>query len=372
MKTLTTCWPASSSYLRQVTMPTYHMPGKSKQLTLLCLSGKISFSFDCQLVPTQILFHLALNSWLLLSKAMGFLQDALKTWAEFSLPAWSVAFSCSPDTHVIAIILPIPPHLLFPRPCLKMVEEDEIESPLFIIMTPPSHLLCLILQSYLGTSGLLWMTEKAGPRDAMLCSMSLSRSSWRYSTIWMRMATSIHCLSVLPSQYLCLQFSSVAQSCLTLCDPMNRSMPGLPLYHQLPESTQTQVHWVGDAIQPSHPLSSPSPPALNLSQHQGLFKWGSSLHQVAKVLEFQLQHQSQQVRLPHLCHGIMVTFFTQLQFLRHLTTTQALSSIPEHSSSTKPSLTTYSCTHIETSMSSYHSHHLKSMHILNYSCLKCK
>ena len=169
-----------------------------------------------------------------------------------------------------------------------------------------------------------------------------------------------------------VQFSSVAHSCPTLCDPMNRSMPGLPLYHQLPESTQTQVHWVGDAIQPSHPLSSPSPPALNLSQHQGLFKWGSSLHQVAKVLEFQLQHQSQQVRLPHLCHGIMVTFFTQLQFLRHLTTTQALSSIPEHSSSTKPSLTTYSCTHIETSMSSYHSHHLKSMHILNYSCLKYK
>ena len=69
-----------------------------------------------------------------------------------------------------------------------------------------------------------------------------------------------------------VQFSSVAQSCLTLCDPMNRSIPGLPVHHQLPESTQTHVHWVGDAIQPSHPLSSPSPPALNLSQHQGLFK----------------------------------------------------------------------------------------------------
>ena len=65
---------------------------------------------------------------------------------------------------------------------------------------------------------------------------------------------------------------SVAQSCPTLCDPMNRSMPGLPVQHQLPESTQTHVHQVGDAIQPSHPLSSPSPPALNLSQHQGLFK----------------------------------------------------------------------------------------------------
>ena len=89
-----------------------------------------------------------------------------------------------------------------------------------------------------------------------------------------------------------IQFSSVAQSCPTLCNPMNRSTPGLPVHHQLPESTQTHVYWVGDAIQPSHPLSSPSPSAFNLSQHQGLFKWVSSLHQVAKVLEFQLQHQS--------------------------------------------------------------------------------
>ena len=87
------------------------------------------------------------------------------------------------------------------------------------------------------------------------------------------------------------QFRSVAQSCPTLCDPMNCSTPGLPVHHQLPEFTQTHVHRVGDAIQPSHPLSSPSPPALNLSQHQGLFQWVSSLHQVAKVLEFQLQHQ---------------------------------------------------------------------------------
>ena len=89
-----------------------------------------------------------------------------------------------------------------------------------------------------------------------------------------------------------LQFSSVTQSCLTLCDPMNRSTPGLPVHHQLSEFTQTHVHRVSDAIQSSHPLSSASPPALNLSQHQGLFKWVSSLHQLAKVLEFQLQHQS--------------------------------------------------------------------------------
>ena len=72
--------------------------------------------------------------------------------------------------------------------------------------------------------------------------------------------------------YINISISSVAQSCPTLCNPMNRSMPGLPLHHQLPESTQTHVCRVGDAIQPSHPLLSPSPPALNLSQHQGLFR----------------------------------------------------------------------------------------------------
>ena len=73
---------------------------------------------------------------------------------------------------------------------------------------------------------------------------------------------------------------------------MNRGTPGLPVHHQLPESTQTHAHWVSDAIRPSHPLSSPSPPAPNPSQHQGLFKWVNSSHQVAEVLEFQLQHQS--------------------------------------------------------------------------------
>ena len=88
------------------------------------------------------------------------------------------------------------------------------------------------------------------------------------------------------------QFSSVTPSCPTLCDPMNRSTPGLPVHHQLPEFTQTHAHRVADAIQPSHPLLSPSPPARNPSQHQGLFQWVNSSHQVAKVLEFQLQHQS--------------------------------------------------------------------------------
>ena len=89
-----------------------------------------------------------------------------------------------------------------------------------------------------------------------------------------------------------VQFSSVTELCPTLCDPMIRSTPGLPVHHQLPEFTQTHVHPVGDAIQPSHPLSSPSPPAPNPSQHQSLFQWVNSLREVAKVLEFHLLHHS--------------------------------------------------------------------------------
>ena len=104
-------------------------------------------------------------------------------------------------------------------------------------------------------------------KTCVLKAFSLTRKQY----YWIAMITSV-------------QFSSVAQSCPTLWDPVNHRTPGLPVHHQLLESTQTHVHWVGDAIQPSHLLSSPSPPALNFSQHQGLFKWVSSLHQVAKVL----------------------------------------------------------------------------------------
>ena len=96
------------------------------------------------------------------------------------------------------------------------------------------------------------------------------------------------CLFFAPSVFRPDQIRSVAQSCLTLCDPMNRSTPGLPVHHQLPEFTQTHVHQLSDAIHPSHPLSSPSPPAPNPSQHQSLFQWVNSSHEVAKVLEFQL------------------------------------------------------------------------------------
>ena len=105
-----------------------------------------------------------------------------------------------------------------------------------------------------------------------------------YNTLW----------NIIIGIVISIQFSSVAQSSLTLCDPRDCSMPGFPVHHQLPEFTQIHGHWVSDAIQSSHPLSYPSPPAFNFSWHQDLLKWVSSLHQVAKVLEFQLQHQSLQ------------------------------------------------------------------------------
>ena len=89
-----------------------------------------------------------------------------------------------------------------------------------------------------------------------------------------------------------LFFNSVTQSCLTLCDSMDCSRPGFPINHQLPELAKLHDHWVSDAIQISHPLSSPYPPDFNLSQHRGLFQWVSSSHHMAKVLKFELQHQS--------------------------------------------------------------------------------
>ena len=106
---------------------------------------------------------------------------------------------------------------------------------------------------------------------------------------------------------------------------MNRSMPGFPLHHQLPQSTQTHVHWVSDAIQPSHSLSSPSPPALKLSQHQSLFKWVSSSHQVAKELEFQFQHQSYQ--------WTPRTYLLRMDWLDLLAVQGTLKSLLQHHSS---------------------------------------
>ena len=122
-----------------------------------------------------------------------------------------------------------------------------------------------------------------------------------------------------------VQFSSVAQPCPTLCNPMDCSMPGLPVHHQLPELAQTHVHRVADAIQPSHPLSSPSSPTFNLSQQQALFKWVSSSHQVTKVLEFQLQHQSFQ--------WILGLISVRIDWLHLLAVEGTLKSLLQHRSS---------------------------------------
>ena len=131
-------------------------------------------------------------------------------------------------------------------------------------------ILCTITHVGEGNSNLLWYSYLENPMDGS------QTQSW--------LSDFTHSNQV--------QFSSVSQSCPTLCDPMNRSTPGLHIHHQLPESTQTHAHRVGNIIQPSHLLSSPSPPAPNPSQHQDLFQWVNSSHEVAKVLEFRLQHQS--------------------------------------------------------------------------------
>ena len=117
-----------------------------------------------------------------------------------------------------------------------------------------------------------------------------SPSQWYSPSSWELWASFQSSPDLLASQ----SVSSVAQSCLTLCDLMDCSTLGFPVHHQLPKFAQTHVHQVRDAIQPPHSLSSPSPPPFNLSQHQGLFQWVNSLHQVTKVLEFQFQHQSLQ------------------------------------------------------------------------------
>ena len=101
-----------------------------------------------------------------------------------------------------------------------------------------------------------------------------------------------HDLATKEKQQVVSSVQFILSTCLTLCDPINCSTPGLPVHHQLPEFTQTHVHRVSGAIKPSHLLSSPSLPTPNCSQHQGLFQWVNSSHEVAKVLEFQLQHQS--------------------------------------------------------------------------------
>ena len=137
-----------------------------------------------------------------------------------------------------------------------------------------------------------WETVK--DRGAWLAAVHRVAKSWTRLSNW----TTTFSFYILPNWedfqsvlWVLSQFSSVAQSCLTLCNPMDCSTPGFPVHHQFLEFAQTHVHWVCDAIQPSYPLSSPSP-ALSLSQHQGLFQWVNSSQEVAKVLAFQFQHQS--------------------------------------------------------------------------------
>jgi len=137
------------------------------------------------------------------------------------------------------------------------------------------------------------------------CKSRNSRDTWRNRQILTVQKKVRQKLRVLPrehpghskcplptTQEMAVNISSVYSVVSNSLDSIDCSTPGFPVHHQLPELTQAHIHWVNDAIQPSHPLSSPSPPTFNLSHHWGLFQWVSSLHQVAKVLEFQLQHQS--------------------------------------------------------------------------------
>ena len=148
------------------------------------------------------------------------------------------------------------------------------------------------IQGYGFSSGQVWMWE-------LDYKESWGLKNWCFWTVVLEktLESPLDCQEIQPvhpkgdqpgCSFSSVQFSSVIQSCPTLCDPMNRSTPGLPVYHHLPELTQTHVHRVSYVIQPSHPLSSPSPPAPNPSQHQSLFQWVNSSHEVAKVLEFQL------------------------------------------------------------------------------------
>ena len=134
-----------------------------------------------------------------------------------------------------------------------------------------------------GTLAPFW---QAGPPNIFLRLVNRPSTFWTCKKYKSYSSMSIGIQDII---YCCC---SVAQSCLTLCYFMDGTTPGFPVLQHLVELAQTHIHWVGDAIQPSHPLSSHSPPTFNLSQHQALLKWVNSSHQVAKVLEFQLQHQS--------------------------------------------------------------------------------
>ena len=147
----------------------------------------------------------------------------------------------------------------------------------------PNHYICLLFPAKVS-GRLIYFNYQLYVPFNLLCSTFSPISLMKLVLQWS--------LNLIHLTHETVQFSSVAQPCSTLCNSMNHSTPGLPVHHQLPEFTQAHIHRVGDAIQSSHPLSFPSPPAPNPSQHQGLFQWVNSSHEVAKVLEFQLQHQS--------------------------------------------------------------------------------
>ena len=151
----------------------------------------------------------------------------------------------------------------------------------------------LILISFLNTVGVTCnniLNKNSKSVDPCLIYLWLKMTFYIISILnVLRLILQLSMTAILDNILLLFCFS-VTQSCLTLYNPMDCSMPDFPVLHYLLELAQTHVHWISDAFQPSHPLVSPSPPAFNLSQHQGLFQWVSSSHQVAKLLE--LQHQS--------------------------------------------------------------------------------
>ena len=155
------------------------------------------------------------------------------------------------------------------RTLFSIWNQSVVPCPVLTVASWPAH---IFLKRQIRWSDIPFSRRSSWSRDQTW----VSCISGRFFTVWATRKAHIYL------------FSSVAQSCLTLCDPMNCSTPGLPVHHQPPEFTQTHVHQVSDAIQPSHPLSSSSPPAPNPSQHQNLFQWVNSSHEVAKVLEFQL------------------------------------------------------------------------------------
>jgi len=234
------------------------------RLTLLAFSHSVMNSprSDCNLSLFQL--DLAPRNMTTLQRLP---QEGTRVTLLTSLPSTSFGFS-------IRLFCPVSLHFTcwFPSPCLAAF-------PPAPLLQPPPASECLKGQE----SPYLWR-ETAGAGTGHTGGYSGS-GLLLFLDLWSGCNT-VHLIII--HKAVSIKFSSVAQSCPTLCNPMNCSTPGLPVHHQLPEFTKTHVHRVSDAIQPSHPLSFPSPPAPNPSQHQSLFQWVNSSNEVAKVLEFQL------------------------------------------------------------------------------------